>query len=645
VFFCVDPWLNTTMSLANPTALFWLLLAIPVVVFYILKIRLKRVPVSTVIFWRQIFDEKRPRSLWQRLRHLISLLVQLVLLALMVFALTEPFRASEATTARRVILVVDNSASMSASDVEPSRLAKAKDEAHQIIKGLRTRDEMAVVVAGTQPRVACGLTGHQRTLREALDGIGPSDGPTKLADALALADRLAAEARADGRDCRIVVVTDACAEDAAKLSAAEHVKFVTVGGRAANVGITRFQVRRSTIDPIGYETLVEVTNFSDEPSGDFRLAVALNGQAVEVIPLKLAANEKWSKVLENTTRAGGLLTAELVVPVNKKDEPYPDALAADNKAVAVLPKREDVPVHLHSQSGNLFLQKVLEAHPLSRLTTSTKGNMPKDYPPGSVKVFHREVPAKLPPGPVLVVDPTGDCDLWKVGEMLQNPIVTQQEKDSPLMAHVRLDNVVMPEAHKLVFTPAAGKPLVLAGAVTGDPLFALIDRPEGQVAVLTVNLDKGDLPFRTAFPILAVNTLGYFTSSQGELREALPTGATAEVTLPVTGEFLLRSPDGSTRKLPAGGGKATAGPFDKCGVWSVVPDAPDAAPIDEFAVNLMSKAESDLRAPEGVTASATAADTGLVSGFGGRPVWWYLIAAAGLLAAIEWYLYQRRWIS
>src|SRR5438874_429459 len=235
------------MSLANPTALFWLLLAIPVVVFYILKIRLKRVPVSTVIFWRQIFDEKKPRSLWQRLRHLVSLLVQLAILALMVFALTEPFRASEATTARRVILVVDNSASMSANDVEPSRLGKAKDEARQVIKGLRARDEMAIVAAGTQPRVVCGLTGHQRTLRDALDSVGPTDGPTRLKEALELARRLAAENEGGGIECRVVVVTDGCAEDAAKLSAGEHVSFITVGGRAANVGLTRLQVRRSPI--------------------------------------------------------------------------------------------------------------------------------------------------------------------------------------------------------------------------------------------------------------------------------------------------------------------------------------------------------------------------------------------------------------
>src|SRR5207249_8198212 len=104
------------MSLANPTALLWLLLAIPVVVFYVLKIRLKRVPVSTVIFWRQIFDEKKPRSLWQRLRHLISLLVQLALIVLLVGALTEPIFSWEALNARRVILIVDNSASMNARD-------------------------------------------------------------------------------------------------------------------------------------------------------------------------------------------------------------------------------------------------------------------------------------------------------------------------------------------------------------------------------------------------------------------------------------------------------------------------------------------------------------------------------------------------
>ena len=52
-----------------------------------------------------------------------------------------------------------------------------------------------------------------------------------------------------------------------------------------------------------------------------------------------------------------------------------------------------------------------------------------------------------------------------------------------------------------------------------------------------------------------------------------------------------------------------------------------------------------LRPPEGLTAATSAEEAGLVGGFGGRPVWWYLIAAAAGLMTVEWFLYQRRWIS
>src|SRR5215216_6380594 len=113
------------MSFNHPTAMLWAALAAPIVIFYILKIRLRRVPVSTILFWQQIFEETRPRSLWQRLRHLLSLLVQLAFLGLLVLALAEPVFPWEAKQARRLVLVVDNSASMNATDVAPTRLARA----------------------------------------------------------------------------------------------------------------------------------------------------------------------------------------------------------------------------------------------------------------------------------------------------------------------------------------------------------------------------------------------------------------------------------------------------------------------------------------------------------------------------------------
>jgi hypothetical protein len=614
------------MNLANPAALAWAALALPIVALYVLKVRQRRVPVSTNLFWRQIFEEKRPRSLWETLRHLLSLLVQVALLGLLVAALTQPYFRWEVLQARRYVLVVDNSASMGATDGTPTRLAAAKAEGLRAVDALRPRDEMAVIAAATEPAVACGLTGHQRTLRAALEAIGPTDGPTRVAEAVELARRLLGGGRGRGS---ILVLTDATFPGAAELLAASDVAAVVVGRNTGNVAITRFQVRRSLLDPIGYEILAEVANLADAPAR-CRLEVDLDGDVVDVVPLALEAGGRWTKVIEKTSAGGGRLTARLDTA---------DALAADDRAWAILPRRTPRPVTLVTD-GNLFLEKVLQAIPLVRLTVA-KG--PAAAPDGqAVTVLHREVPASLPPGPVFVVDPAGPCDLWDLGEPVANPIVTKVEKDSPLLAHVKLENVSMPEARRL--TPKGPTaPQVLAGSVSGEALLATFDRPSGKVVVLTVDLDKSDLPLQTAFPILVSNALAWLAGGRDDLRESLASGSLAEVDLPPgRAGLVLRAPDGSTRPLPGAGARATVGPLDRCGVWGVVrAGGRDGPPVAEVACNLASPVESELRAPPGVRPGRLRT----ASGFGGRPAWFYLVCAAWALSGLEWFLYQRRWIS
>jgi hypothetical protein len=642
------------MNLANPAAMAWAALAIPIVVFYILKVRQRRVEVSTTLFWQQIFEEKPPRSLWEHLRHLLSLLVQLAMLGLLVFALAEPFFRWEVLRARRLVLVVDNSASMNATDADSAatRLARAKVEGRRAIDRLRARDEMAIIAAGTEPQVACGLTGHQRTLRAALDGIRPTDGPTRVKEAVELARRLLA----DSGNRRVILLTDAAFPEAEALigntakSKDQDVEAIVVGKRTGNVAITRFQVRRSLLDPIGYEILAEVANRSDE-SVSCRLEIDLGEDVVDVVPLTLEPGGTWSKVIEKTSAEGGKLSARI---------DRADALLADNEAWAILPHRTPRPVTL-ATAGNLFLEKVLQSIPLVELSVVKEPPTTASATAPSLTVLHRKVPDRLPPGPLLVVDPANGCDFWDLGEPLANPIVTQQEKDSPLMAHVRLDNVTMPEARRLTLKgPVPAQ--VLAASLTGEPLLCTFDRPEGKVLVLTVDLDKSDLPLQTAFPILVSNALAWFAGSQGELRESLATGGVAEIELPAQsqaqaqGARLLRSPDGRTRPLPVVGNRATIGPLDHCGIWSIIrtglasksragmgtATAAEAETNEvALACNLANLAESDIRPPAGLEAGATKGG----GDFGGHPVWFYLIATAWGLAGLEWYLYQRRWIS
>ena len=70
--------------------------------------------------------------------------VQLAVLAVVVVALADPMLAGP----RALILIVDNSASMNATDVEPSRLAQAKEAGRRLIDGLRPCDSAAVLSAG-----------------------------------------------------------------------------------------------------------------------------------------------------------------------------------------------------------------------------------------------------------------------------------------------------------------------------------------------------------------------------------------------------------------------------------------------------------------------------------------------------------------
>jgi hypothetical protein len=621
------------MNLADPYALVWLALAVPLVAFYLLMVRPRSERVPTLLFWQRVFQETQAVTLWRRLRQLLSLLLQLALLLLLVGALAEPVLDRQVRDARRLVLVIDNSAGMNATDVPPDRLSRAREKARELVAGLRYHDEMAVVTAGSRPQVLCGLTGHAGTLRAAIDAVPATDGPTRVADAVALARRLFA-GHPNGR---ALVVTDGCFAEAPQLAAAPDAALVLVGERTGNVGITRFQVRRSLLDPTGYEVLTEVTNQADE-AVSCRLELELAGSLIDVVPLELKANERWQHVFEKTATAGGRLVARL---------DRPDALAADNEARALLPDRAPQKVLLVT-GPNVYLEKVFEANPLVALTVTAV--LPTAVPPGTVTVFHRQVPERLPAGPVLVIDPAGPCDLFALGEPLRNPLLARQDRDSPLLANVKLDTAVLPEARKVV---PRGAVRALVATEAGDPIYFAADRPDGKALVLATNLEAGDLPLRTAFPILVSNALAWFAGERADLQEALSAGALAAVDLPGPGgpaegsSWWLRDPAGRLRRLAVHGARALAGPLDQCGVWGVVAGPPGgepaagAVPYREIACNLAGGSESDLRPPEGIAPAAEAGGAGLL----GRPLWLYLLLAVWLLAGLEWVLYQRRRIE
>ena len=690
------------MSFALPIAFTLAALAVPIVALYVLKVRLRRVAVSTNLFWKQICDEKPPRSFWQHFRHLLSLLLQLLCLLLIVIAIADPYLSRELLESRRLVLVIDNSASMRATDVAPSRLDAAKAAALEIMDGLRFRDEVAIVLAGSTPEVVVGMSGNTPTLRDAINAIPFSDSPTQLTAAIDLGRQLIGQ----HPHAQVVVLTDG-AVDSMELSSAlvseaieapteslpaaavapsdsaanstTPVEYRLFATDASNIGITQLQVRRSLIDPLGYEILASVRNASANPIA-CRLELSLNDIPVDVIPLKLKPEERWSRSIEKTSLEGGRLRgvltqiqandeADVSEKSNGTDFNIHDLLPTDNSAWAMLPGRRTQRVLIVSQ-GNLFLQKVFEANPLVEVTV--RKDFPERWPADSIIVLHGKVPSILPPGNVFVVDPIGSCDQWEQGDVIENPIVTEQDNLSPLMTHIRLENVLIPDAKQLLFrTP----PHSLAKTLSGEIVYAEVKRPDGKCLVLSVNLDRSDLVFRTAFPIMTANLLGWFFGSTGELQPSLPTDAVTTVTLDETAgaaeNLKLISPEGvsspvvvtagtdsqtvnssATDPLTADGlAETTIGPLNEVGVWAVIRgvkdaqtnvDSPDQV-LAEVAVNLADDRETDLRPMKELIESPQMHFPS--AGWFSRPFWFYLILMACVLTTLEWFLYQRRLIS
>jgi hypothetical protein len=647
---------------ANPIGWWWAALAIPVLLLYVLKIRLRRQPVSTLLFWDKLFDEKKPRAWWQRLRHLVSLLLQLAFLLLVVSALTDPLWGWQENRQRRVVLVVDNSASMRAMEEGGrSRLDKAKDSAAALVRSLRSGDRMALLSAGGRTQVAVGMTDHQRSLLKAIETLPATDGPTDVAAAVVAAERLLGDEEPRGV---IQVITDGCFDDLADVQSREHVKVYGVAAAQDNVAITRYQVRRSLVDAVGYQILIDVTNLSRERRS-CRVELTLAGDLVDVVPLDLEPGATVTRVLDHTSAGGGELVAKLDVT---------DALGTDNVAVALLPKRTPIPVILATR-GNLFLQGVLEAIPLVDLRVVAEP--PASVPPNGILVLDRIVPPRLPAGRVIVVDPQDSCDAWTVGDAITQPLVAEVEADSPLTRHVRLDNVLFPGARVLRFV---GQPETPIRDPLDQPLLARLRRPTGDAVVLTCSLESGDLPLRIAFPVLMKNTIDSFQGNAGELRQAVATGQMVSLDVPgaetgssvttaedagdiavvaaatadasATRELVLVSPDRRAVPLTATEGRVMIGPLLDTGLWTVRPPAPAAAApsasaeadavdgpgVVQVACNLVDAAESDLRP----RADLTDIQGRTLASWGGQPIWFYLtLVAAGLITA-EWWLYQRR---
>ena len=337
-----------------------LLAAVPpaIVALYFLKLRRQPLEVPSTYLWQKSIEDLHVNSLWQRIRQNLLLYLQLLLVLLVILALLRPGWHSQQLVDQRNILLIDNSASMSATDVAPSRLADAKRRALTLIDDMQTADErddsgqygsgktspmlatgsyQAMVVSFSDTaRVEQGWTGNLRELREAVARIQPTNRPTDISEALRVTSGLAAPPRNAGQTenqniappAKLFIFSDGRFPAVKDVSLANLAPVLVPIGRAdsANLGIVAFSVRRNESRTDQQQAFGSIANFGPE-AVTAPIDLLLNGKLIDAAQFTIKPGET-SGVSFNL---GDTTTGILELRISRDD-----ALAVDNRAWAAI---------------------------------------------------------------------------------------------------------------------------------------------------------------------------------------------------------------------------------------------------------------------------------------------------------------------
>src|SRR2546422_6477313 len=79
---------------------------------YLLKLRHRRVLISSSILWKRVLDERQSHSLWEKLRRILSIVVAVTIALLIALSLARPEIESLTGKNERIVIVLDTSPTM-----------------------------------------------------------------------------------------------------------------------------------------------------------------------------------------------------------------------------------------------------------------------------------------------------------------------------------------------------------------------------------------------------------------------------------------------------------------------------------------------------------------------------------------------------
>jgi Ca-activated chloride channel homolog len=618
------------MAFIQPLA-FLLLGLIPVVIaMYLLKLRRTEQDVPSVYLWRRMVRDLEANAPWQRLRRNLLLLLQVLFLLFLIVGLARPFFWSAGSGSQALILILDVSASMAATDAAPNRLEAAKIQARRVVDDMPDGTRVTVISAGEGAQVLASSSEDRRAVYQALDSITVQPGGSNLADALELASAIAARQP----DTEIVVLSDGKVNLPERIALQGNLRYLPVGTGGFNQAVSLLTVEDSPSGE-GVTAFAQVSDFNP-PGGEpvfRRLVFSADGQTIQAFDLEIPAGGQQAVLAEGLPE-----TVQVVEAALSGD----DLLALDDRAWAVYRPAEAVTVEVVTQ-GNRFLETALRLLPGVEPVTI----LPADWEalveqaPPELTIFDTYVPLTrtLPTSSLLFIGPLRSSELFTVTGTLEAPrMAVENPGDAVLENLAGLDAIQILDASR-VSVPDWAR-VLLADANSGEALLMRGETGGKRAAVLGFDLRRSDLPLQVAFPVLLANLMGWLAPPAMDLPAQLQPGEATSFALPAnTTEASLQKPDGEVVPVERQDGRLLIPAADQLGLYQVRWGEGETA---RYAVNLFSPQESDIE-PAGQLAVSGLEASGEAEGQQqAQREWWRpLIWLALVFIMLEWLVYQR----
>ena len=199
----VNTWLEGTfgvshrVTIALPAAVVLFLIPPLLILLYFLRLKRKPIAVPSTFLWQKSIEDLHVNRLMQWIRQNILLLMQLLAILMLIYGVLGPRLHGAIVGGKHYILIVDNSVSMTATDVPPNvdRLAWAKTQALKEIDAATDADSGMVIAFNDTAEIRQSYTTNRAALRRAVEAIEPTDHVTRVDEALSLAASLANPAR------------------------------------------------------------------------------------------------------------------------------------------------------------------------------------------------------------------------------------------------------------------------------------------------------------------------------------------------------------------------------------------------------------------------------------------------------------------